>query len=318
MTKKFSTKPFKIKKMKKINFIVIALCAFLLSCGDDEDATVALSNLVVNAEVSSDDSGIVNFTATATGALSYTFDFGDGTTGLSSTGIISKTYDATGDNDYTVVVTAGNGTADTISETLQVSVSIGFSDPETVTLLTGGSSKTWFVAVAQPGHLGVGPAREGIDGEWWFPKWFSAQAFEKCNEEISDCFCDDELTFSTDGSGNISFELNNNGSTFFNASHLAAAGGSGAEDTCFEFDTSGSKEVELSPVSGNVPDEETTGIQMDISDGGFMTYFVGVSTYEILSISENLLYVRSFDSENPDLAWYLQQKQIQEVVVMNL
>ncbi|MBU2945262.1 family 16 glycosylhydrolase [Zobellia uliginosa] len=46
-------------------------------------------------------------------------------------------------------------------------------------------------------------------------------------------------------------------------------------------------------------------MQMDFSDGGFMSYYVGSSSYEILSISENLLYVRTYDTLNPDLAWYL-------------
>ncbi len=292
--------------MKSIKLLIIAILTLVVSCDDKEveaPTLVAPSNL--NVSVQNQGDGIVNFTASADNANSYHYDFGDGTSGLSSTGTISKTYDMIGDNTYAVVVTAGNGSAGSISETVQVSVSLGFSDPETVALLTGGTSKTWFVATAQQGHLGVGPAREGIDGEWWFPKWFSAQAFEKCNEEISDCFCDDELTFTTDGNGSISYVLNNNGSTFFNASHLAAAGGTGDEDACFEFDTTGSKAVVLSMVSGNVPDGETTGIQMDIADDGFMTYYVGSSTYEILSLSDNLLYVRTYDSENADLAWYL-------------
>ena len=292
--------------MKSLKFLFITILALVVSCDDkevDPPTLVAPSNL--NVSVQNDGDGVVNFTATADNASSYHFDFGDGTTGLSSTGVISKTYDMIGDNTYSVIVTAGNGSAGTIAETVQVSVSLGFSDPETVALLTGGTSKTWFVATSQPGHLGVGPAREGIDGEWWFPKWYSAQAFEKCSDEISDCFCDDELTFSTDGSGAISYVLNNNGSTFFNASHLDAAGGTGDEDACYEFDASGSKAVVLSPVSGNVPDGETTGVQMDIADEGFMTYYVGSSTYEILSLSENLLYVRTYDSKNPDLAWYL-------------
>lgn len=292
--------------MNRVKLFFIAILALVVSCDDKEVETPTLtgpSNLNISVENVGD--GVVNFTASADNASSYFFEFGDGTTGSSTTGVITKTYNMVGDNTFTVVVTASNPFVGSISESIQVAVSLGFSNPETVALLTGGTSKTWFVATAQPGHLGVGPARDGIDGEWWFPKWFSAQAFEKCGEEISDCFCDDELTFTTDGNGSISYVLNNNGSTFFNASHLAAAGGSGDEDTCFEFDTSGSKEVILSPVSGNVPDGETTGIQMDIADGGFLTYYVGSSNYEILSLSENLLYVRTFDSENPDLAWYL-------------
>jgi len=205
---------------------------------------------------------------------------------------------------YNVIITAGSGDQKTISETIQVSVSIGFSDPETVALLAGDGSKTWFLAASLVGHLGVGPAREGIDGEWWFPKWYSASAFEKCATEDSDCLCDDELTFSTDGTGALTYVLDNKGQTYFNGAHKDVVGGAEDGDFCYDFDTSGSKSVVLSEVSGNVPDEETTGIQMNFSDGGFMGYYVGSSAYEILSITDELLYVRTYDALDPDLAWY--------------
>ena len=292
--------------MKKLSIFFLSAFLIFMGCdGDDLETPVSLTPTNLSVSSTSAGEGTVNFTATADNASYYHFDFGDGTSELTTDGLATKTYDMIGDNTYTVVVTAGASEGKTISESLQVSVSLSFSDPVTVALLTNESSKTWFLAVAQPGHLGVGPARDGIDGEWWFPKWYSASAFEKCNDEISDCFCNDELTFSTDGSGSLSYTLDNKGSTFFNASHAAAAGGSATEDSCFEFDTTGSKSVTLSEVEGNVPEAETTGIQMDFSDGGFMAYYIGSSTYEILSLSEDLLYVRSYDSENPDLAWYL-------------
>ncbi len=294
--------------MKKLKFIVVSLFTVLVSCnGDDLDipATVTPSNLSVSSVVSTDNSGTVVFTATATDANYYHFDFGDGTSALNTSGMATKVYDMIGDNTYTVVVTAGSGEQKTVSETLQVSVSLAFSDPETVALLTNGDSKTWFLAASQPGHLGVGPARDGIDGDWWYPKWYSASAFEKCGSEESDCFCDDELTFTTDGNGGLMYTLNNMGQTFFNVLHLGAAGGAGDTDLCYDFDSSGSKTVTLSAVEGNVPEAETTGVQMSFSDGGFMSYYVGSSTYEILSLSDDLLHVRTYDSENPDAAWYL-------------
>lgn len=291
--------------MKKLKYLVICLFAITLSCEEDDSPVVLpLANLTATSEVSMDGSGTVTIKAAAQGAKRYTFDFGDGTTGESLTGYIVKTYDMTGDNTYTVTISAIDDAGATITETVQVSVSIAAEIPEEVNLLTSGSSKTWYLAASQPGHLGVGPAREGIDGDWWYPKWYSAMAFEKCGSEESDCLCDDELTFSLNSAGEVSYELNNNGQTYFNVGHLAAAGGSGDMDLCYDFDTSGSKSVAISMVSGNVPEAETTGIQMDFSDGGFMGYYVGSSTYEILSITENSLYVRTYDTANPDLAWY--------------
>lgn len=292
--------------MKKLKYMVLSLFAILTSCdGDDLNIpeNVMPTNLVVTS-TDSGDSSTYTFTASATGANYYHFDFGDGTSALSSTGTATKTYDAIGDNTYTVVITAGSGEEKTTSETIQVSTSINFSDPATVAFLTGGETKKWFLAASVPGHLGVGPAREGIDGEWWFPKWFSANAFEKCGSEDSDCLCDDELTFGVDNNGALTYSLDNKGQTYFNGSHKAVVGGAEDGDFCYDFDTSGLKTVLLSEVSGNVPDEETTGIQMDFSDGGFMGYYVGSSTYEILFISDTELYVRTYDTENADLAWY--------------
>jgi hypothetical protein len=292
--------------MKKFKYMLVAMLVVISSCEstDDLDA-VTLANLSVNTEVSNDGSGKVTIKATATGAKSFNFDFGDGTTGESLTGYIVKTYSTTGDNNYTVTITANGTSGATLTETVEVSVNVPVMNSDLVNLLTNADSKTWFLAVAQPGHLGLGPAREGIDGDWWYPKWYSAQAFEKCGAEISDCFCDDELTFSVDSNGDVSYVLDNKGQTFFNVGHEATAGGSQGEDACYDFDTSGVKTVTISAISGNVPEAETTGMQMEFSEGGFMSYYVGSSTYEILSISEDLLYVRTYDSMNPDLAWYL-------------
>lgn len=291
--------------MKNLKYLVICLFAITLSCEEDDSPVVLpLANLTSTSAVSMDGSGTVTIRASAQGAKSYTFDFGDGTTGASLTGYIVKTYSMTGDNTYTVTITAVDESGSSITETIQVSVSIAAEIPAEVNLLTNGSSKTWYLAASQPGHLGVGPAREGIDGDWWYPKWYSAQAFEKCGSEESDCLCDDELSFSVNSAGEVTYELNNNGQTYFNAGHLATVGGTGDTDLCYDFDTSGSKSVAISMVSGNVPEGETTGIQMDFSDGGFMGYYVGSSTYEILSITETSLHVRTFDAANPDLAWY--------------
>ena len=43
---------------------------------------------------------------------------------------------------------------------------------------------------------------------------------------------------------------------------------------------------------------------MTIADGGFMGYYIGQSTYEILEITENRMVVRSIPGNTSDLAWY--------------
>lgn len=43
---------------------------------------------------------------------------------------------------------------------------------------------------------------------------------------------------------------------------------------------------------------------MNFSDGGFMGYFFGATSYEILSITANRMVVRAVMPSNPALAWY--------------
>jgi hypothetical protein len=44
---------------------------------------------------------------------------------------------------------------------------------------------------------------------------------------------------------------------------------------------------------------------MNFSDGGFMGYYVGQSSYEILSITQNRMAVRFVQANNTGLTWYM-------------
>ena len=88
--------------------------------------------------------------------------------------------------------------------------------------------------------------------------------------------------------------------------NAASGGGSGSgDDICLDFDTSGQTVVNLAPSENDLPPSETTGTVMNLSGGSFLMYYNGAFSYEVLSITENTLYVRSLDGVNPVLAWYL-------------
>jgi hypothetical protein len=76
------------------------------------------------------------------------------------------------------------------------------------------------------------------------------------------------------------------------------------------YNTGGLKTVALSPfrISGDGQSgrlTQTRGTAMNFSDGGFMGYYVGQSSYEILSITENRMAVRFVQANNTGLAWYM-------------
>ncbi len=104
-------------------FYILAILLALFSCSKKSNPSTqnpAPSNLVVNASVSSDNSGNVSFTATATNAVSYEYDFGNGIYQTVSTGIVTYRYPNGG--TYTVNVTAKGSGGQTISKSLQVTV----------------------------------------------------------------------------------------------------------------------------------------------------------------------------------------------------
>lgn len=99
-----------------------------LACGKKggEDGNNAPpANLSVTATVSTDNSGNVSFTATATNAVSYDFDFGNGVFQLVPSGIVTYRYTASG--AYTVNVIAKSAGGQTISKSIQVNVAVAQS-----------------------------------------------------------------------------------------------------------------------------------------------------------------------------------------------
>lgn len=317
-----------MKNYTKYGLLLFVGCLFI-ACQEDEPSLgqiIVPTNINVAADISTDGSGIVVFTASADNAITYTFKFNDGTSQVASSGKTTKRFTRVGLNtyDYSVVAFGSGGASSSAS--FQVTVESSFSDNEALEFLTGGTvdeegtvnsggSKTWYWAVSQNGHLGVGPTLafdqqiNPAPTQHWFPAFFAASPFQICSD-VSQCLCNDELTFSLNAQGQFTYQLNNNGQTFFNAAHQQSVlGQSAGQDACFDFDTSGTRNVSLSPSETDWslvgdPAFQPRGTVINFSNGGFMGYFIGSSAYEILQISENRMVVRTVDGLDSNLAWY--------------
>ncbi|MDI1256106.1 MAG: family 16 glycosylhydrolase [Flavobacterium sp.] len=307
--------------MKKfIQKIAIASALFVLfsACQDDEHTFGDIntpSNLQITAvrvgeentdTPNGDGSGIVTFTATADNAISYKYIFSDNTTMVVPSGTTEKRFTINGVNTYTVTVLASGTGGVTSSKTIEVTVLSNFSDPETTQKLTGGNTKKWYWAASEVGHLGVGPNNADANANY-YGNYYQAAPFEKAGSPSSACLYENELTFYLDN-GALKYTLNNNGHTFFNTAFESVVGGAAGADNCYDFDTSGVKNVQLGPANSFVGQNnvagQTTGTQMTFSDNGFMGYYIGQSTYEILSITDNRMVVRAVMGGNEALAWY--------------
>ncbi len=306
--------------MKKIlNIVSLIALFFMASCQEEIKTFGAIetpSNLVVTAQIlgqnattapNGDGSGKVLFTAKANNAISYRYIFGDGTSTNAPSGVFEKRYNQTGLNTFTVTVIATGKGGVAATTTLDVTILSNFEDPEAVQFLTGGSQKTWYWSASEAGHLGVGP-NSSDDTQNYFPLWYQAAPWEKSASPDSACLYGNELIFSKVGN-QLKFQLNNQGQTFFNKDFQSVAGGTAGYDFCYNYNAGGLKNVNLGPSESVVMASashatRTRGTMMNFADGGFMGYYIGQSSYEILSITETRMVVRAVMGGNPALAWY--------------
>ncbi|WP_264551564.1 glycoside hydrolase family 16 protein [Flavobacterium sp. N2038] len=305
---------------KKIIIKIVYLFTILLMTGCQKDdftfgSIDSPANLQVTAEVvgktatdpNGDGSGTVKFTAKADHAISYKYVYSDGTSDNAPNGTLTKRFTKTGVNTYTVTVIASGRGGVTSTTTTNVTVKSDFSDDEAVQFLTDGTSKKWYWSASEAGHLGVGQ-NDGDATKNYYGNYYTAAPFEKAASPTSSCLYENVLTFSLEGD-QLKFQLDNGGATFFNAAFEGVAGGSSGSDACLAYDTSGKKSVSLSPSESVVMQNpnhatQTRGTMMNFSDGGFMGYYIGQSSYEILSITANRMVVRAVMGGNSSLAWY--------------
>lgn len=296
--------------MKKYMFFVPALLSlFLLSCEEDlqqiADIT-APGNLQISADVSQDGSGIVDFTASASGAMTYHYYFGLSDTEkpvVAAGGKTTFAYRSTGVYNVRVVAYGAGGIASNGS--VEVDVEVTYEPPaDLIQTLTNGSSRTWVWKKSIPAHLGVGPEfyDDGSIGD--APIWYAAGAFEK---ESEGCLYSDKLIFSLAGDGSVQFTNQNQGVTYFHVDEAADALGVArpASDQCFDYDVSGSANAAVGFFLTGSGIAASTGIGMELANNAFMSYFVNSSSYEIMSYSPDELYVRTVqDIDGFRLAWY--------------
>lgn len=118
--------------MQSIRYSIILLFFFTIatSCSKGNSGTgggstaTAPTNLVVTATPSTDGSGNVVFTATATNAVTYIYEYGNGVIETVPGGLITYKYTTAGNITYTVNVTAKSSSGQSISKSVQVTVNV--------------------------------------------------------------------------------------------------------------------------------------------------------------------------------------------------
>jgi hypothetical protein len=289
-------------------FNIVLLIAFLSasSCTKEEysfgdlsaPAQLTLQTAIqgVNASnVDGDGTGRVSITLASTNTINYKVDFGDGQTQMLSAGTIVYKYNTPGTNDYTITVNAigKGGTTSTISK--KVRVFVAFEIPAAILSgLTGGSSKVWITDNEADAHFGVGPAGS------FFPDWYIAKANERDPEMYND-----EITFSKDANNNINILVDNKGLTFMIGAATSYYGFSGGDGN-YALNTGGSKKLIFMDATSATTAANSTRIQFTVPGNGIINAGVGSTTYEILSLSDTNMNLRTIGADGN--AWYQKLK----------
>ena len=287
-------------------FIMLFTITALVSCKKELYSfgdLKAPAGLTLNAVVAGTDSnnpngsgtGQVTLTITATNALKYKVDFGDGNTEVVATGNIVYKYSTPGTNVYTITVNAIGTGGSTSTITTSVKVFTAFTIPvEIVQDLTNGSSQVWVTDAGAVGHVGVGPAST------FTPDYYAATPNSRAA-----CQYDDEITFSKDANGNILLSINNMGQSFLIAAATSFYGQNGG-DGCYDVTLNGARQLTFMNATSGSTSAVSTGIQFMVPGNGLINFGTGGSTYEILAITSTTLYLRNIGIDGN--AWYQKLK----------
>jgi PKD repeat protein len=273
--------------LKICGVVAIALCA--TSCKEDIaelGPPPSAEDLAFTITPSGESDNILTFSSSSKAFLKQ-WEFSNGERREGNTVVVTFPFAGT----YTVtlrVFTSGGSLAAT--ETIEIAeTDLSLLKP-IYTLLTGGNEategKTWVVDKTRPGHMGIGP----IEGD--SPSWWSAAPGDKDDTGLYD----DRYTFQLQG---LKFIMDNNGDVYVNTAQASNFPGS--------YENKGDYTAPFTPGDnlGWSISEDGDKQFLNINGNGFIGYFTGVRTSEIVEVSEEVLYLRYADAANSANAWYL-------------
>lgn len=291
-----------MKNIIQFAALLIITCFALLSCepqvfNDHElGATPAAEQLDFAMTPTAGQPNVVQFTNNSQITGVAVWNFGNGTTGKGESTTAGYPYKG----EYTVTLTLyTQGGSASVSKVLN----IADDDPTLLdtpffNALTGGvdnpSGKTWVFDQYIVGHFGVGPLNPD-DGDINSPSWWSCPPDGKL-----DCsLYTNEFTFKLEG---LSMTWTNNGKIYTNEAGKNALAALGYPNATVPG--AGDYDVEYTPAASYTYSlDEAAGI-ITLSDNAFFGHYAGTSTYTIVSLTEDELYIRCNSATETNLRWW--------------
>jgi hypothetical protein len=279
--------------MKNIRYSILWILVLLLTlhaCKEDdpqlgEVPTAADADFTFTPTDENDN--IISFSSTSS-AFIKKWDFGNGTKAEGN--IVRGIYPLKGTYEVTLTIFTSGGSIST-----KQTIEIAETDPTLLDLpvynkLTGGKDvpggKTWVIDATTAAHFGVGPIATNS------PDYYAAGVNEKAGAGMYD----DKFTFVLNA---FAFVQKTNGDVFVNTKQ--AGNFPGAFANSGDFTAPHTAPLNLTWTVTEDGDKQF----LTISPGGFIGYYTGVSTYQIITLEENKMVLKYLDAANAALAWYL-------------
>ncbi|MDO5523666.1 MAG: PKD domain-containing protein [Bacteroidia bacterium] len=287
---------------QELNFLL--LCFILAACSPQEMDNYSLSELNAisgdqlsfSQTASTTSQNVITFTNTSTLAdkeYVVIWDLGNGTTSTGKAQSITGTYPYSG--DYTVTMTVyNNNSSASKSEVIHIAENdFGLLDTPNYRALTGGAEnvegKTWVFDQYHSGHMGVGPAAAAT------PEWWSAPE----NGKEGSSLYTQKFTFYQSGT---KMKWENNGYIYANA---AGVNGMGNPAGVVENPGgAGDFDVPFVPGDNYTFSLDESAMTLTLSGNAFLGFYVGSSTYQILTLTEDELYVKVISETESGNGWW--------------
>lgn len=218
------------------------------------------------------------------------WDLGNGTTLKGET--VKAEYPFAGDYVITMTLYTSGGSVTTQQEIKIANDDMSLLDTPMYRALTGGASnvagKTWVFDQYHSGHFALGPS-DGDSPNWWN---CPANGKEGCS------LYSQEFTFTQVG---VKLQWKNNGYIYTNASGLAALG---ITDIVENPGGTGDFDVKYLPKADYTFALNESAKTLTLSDGAFFGHYTGASTFQIMSLTDDELYIRCISVVEGGNSWW--------------
>lgn len=251
-----------------------------------------------HSPTSSASENVLTFTNTMDTKTPYSFiwDFGNGSTSKDKS--VEASYPFAG--DYTVVLTVytADGSTNTKSEVIHIeNDDYSLLTTPMYTALTGGiestTGKTWVFDRTNNGHFGVGPTDADS------PSWWSCPAEGKAECSLYN----QEFTFKLSAATGLTLTWTNQGKIYTNEPGRAALAALGYTNS--SVPPAGDFDVVYTPKTSYSFMLNETAKTLTLGDNAFFGHYIGVSSYTIVTLSDEELYVKATSAfETGSVWWY--------------